>query len=47
MPLPLHACESPAERPFAQLKSRRVLHRIRIESGRVTALLHALPAVNQ
>ncbi|MFI5520560.1 hypothetical protein [Streptomyces platensis] len=40
----LHAL---AERPFAQLKSRHVLHKIRISPGRVTVLLLALLAVDQ
>ncbi|MEU3990271.1 hypothetical protein AB0F24_18160 [Streptomyces platensis] len=37
---------APAERPFAELKCRRALHKIRISPGRVTVLLHALLAVN-
>ncbi|WP_432142864.1 hypothetical protein [Streptomyces sp. bgisy084] len=37
----------PAERPFAQLKSWRVQHTMRIGPGRATALLHALFAVIQ
>ncbi|BCK66324.1 hypothetical protein Srufu_002770 [Streptomyces libani subsp. rufus] len=35
-----------AERPFAKLKCRRALHKIRISPGRVTVLLHALLALN-
>ncbi|MER0477835.1 hypothetical protein ABR737_05650 [Streptomyces sp. Edi2] len=38
---------APAERPFAHLKSRRVLHKIRTSFGRATALLHAPLADNQ
>ncbi|WP_330479339.1 hypothetical protein OG301_35275 [Streptomyces platensis] len=37
---------APAERPFAELKCRRTLHKIRISPGRVTVLLHALFAIN-
>ncbi|MGA5566144.1 hypothetical protein ACPCUV_33935 [Streptomyces platensis] len=36
-----------AERHFAQLKSRRLLHMMRISPGRVTVLLLALLAGNQ
>ncbi|GFE12273.1 hypothetical protein Sgleb_03200 [Streptomyces glebosus] len=37
---------TPAERPFAELKCRRALHKIRISPGRVTVLLHALLALD-